>query len=364
MTANDFRSGALLFDPMRLRIARQAAMLKKKDLAERVGVSAAAISQYEKGQTNPSTRVVAALSLALGVPVAFFLSDRDLGEAPATTAHFRSLRATTQQERDRAFAHALLAWELTRTLERRVRLPPVDLPDNLSVRIDDPIQAVEDAARSARHYFQLGSGPISNVIRLLESKGVICTRLPAKTRRVFAFSCDFPGRAVVVLSTERTHRAAGRFDAAHELGHMLMHHDEEPGSHAVERQAHTFSAEFLAPTSEIRDLLPRTANWKQLLELKQVWGVSIQALLFRARTLGIMPEYTYRRAMTEINARGWRSNEPGDDGTAEEPVMLSRALHVLAEKGIDLETVAGEARLAPDIVSLIAGIDDRPPVKL
>ncbi len=230
--------------------------------------------------------------------------------------------------------------------------------------MDDPIRVVEDAARSAREYFELGTGPIPNVIRLLESKGVICTRLPAKTRRVFAFSCDFPGRPVVVLSTERTHRAAGRFDATHELGHILMHHDEEPGSHAVERQAHAFAAEFLVPTAEIRDLLPRTANWKRLLELKQVWGVSVQALLFRARTLGIMPDYSYRRAMTEINARGWRSTEPGDDGNAEEPVMLGRALEVLAERGIDLEAVAIDARLAPDVVALITGVDERPELVL
>lgn len=364
MNTHDARSGALLFDPMRLRIARQAALLKKKDLAERVGVSAAAVSQYEKGQTRPSPKVVAALALALGVPVGFFVGDRDLGEAPATTAHFRSLRSTTQQERDRAFAHALLTWELTRALERRVRLPDVDLSDHLSVRIDDPIQAVEDAAREARRFFQLGTGPIPNVIRLLESKGLVCTRLPARTRRVFAFSCAFPGRPVVVLSSERTHRAAGRFDAAHELGHLLMHHDEEPGSHAVERQAHAFASEFLAPASEVKDLLPRTANWQRLLELKQVWGVSIQALLFRAKGLGIMPEHTYRRAMSEINTRGWRETEPGDDGDAEEPVMLGRALDVLAEQGIDVELIAVEARLAPDVLALIAGRDDRPDVSI
>lgn len=363
MTASDARTAVALFDPMRLRIARQAAQLKKKDLAERVGVSAAAISQYEKGPTKPSVRVGAALALALGVPVAFFTADRALGEAPATTAHFRSLRATTQQERDRAFAHALLTWELTRTMERRVRLPELALPDHLSVKIDEPIRAVEHAAREARMAFGLGTGPIPHVIRTLESRGVVCTRLPAGTRRVFAFSCDFPGRPIVVLSTERTHKAAGRFDAAHELGHLLMHHDEEPGSHAVERQAHTFASELLAPTAEIADQLPRTLNWNLLLELKQVWGISMQALLFRARTLGVMPEHTYRRAVTEISSRGWRTAEPGDDGNAEEPILLRRALEVLNSQGADLEAVAVEARLAPASVALIAGVDERPEVE-
>ena len=146
-------------------------------------------------------------------------------------------------------------------LQRSVKLPALDLPTDLSVKVDEPLQSAEDAARRARQYFGLGTGPVPNVVRLLESRGIVCTRLPAQTRRVFAFSCSFPERPVVVLSAERSHRAAPRFDAAHELGHLILHPDEEPGSHAVERQANAFAAEFLAPASEIADVLPRRADW-------------------------------------------------------------------------------------------------------
>jgi len=362
MSARDVRSVASVFDPTRLRIARQAAMLRKNELAERIGVSPAAISQYESGTTSPAAKTVAALSLALGVPADYFIADRPLGEAPTTTAHFRSLRATTQQERARAFAHALQTWELSCTLEQFVRFPPFDLPADLAVHPDDPIGAAEAAARSIREKLGLGTGPIPNMVRLLESRGVVCTRLPAQTRRVFAFSCNFPARPVVVLAAERSHRAAGRFDAAHELAHLVLHHDEEPGSHAVERQAHAFASEFLAPAGEIAGALPRFANWRQLLALKNVWGISIQALLFRARSLGIMGEHTYRRAVTELNARGWRSQEPGDDGNAEHPVMLGRALDVLRDQGLGISELARHCRLSRDTVELIAASDERPAV--
>jgi Zn-dependent peptidase ImmA (M78 family)/transcriptional regulator with XRE-family HTH domain len=358
------RVAADLFDPVRLRIARQALMLRKKDLAERVGVSAGAISQYENGTASPSPKVAAALALALGMPGSFFIADRPLGPAPSTTAHFRSLRSTTKQERDRAFAHALLTWELSQVLERYVRLPALELPADLGVRAEDPASEVESAASRAREALGVGSGPVPHVVRLLEAKGVICTRLPAQTRRVFAFSCDFPQRPVVVLASERTHRAAGRFDAAHELAHLILHHDEEPGSHAVERQAHAFASQFLAPSEEIADLLPHRADWKQLLHLKQVWGISIQALLYRARALKVMPEHTYRRAVTELNARGWRANEPGDDGRAEEPVVLRRALELLAEEGRTVEDVAAECRLSVNTIMSIAPQDDRPQLDL
>jgi Zn-dependent peptidase ImmA (M78 family)/transcriptional regulator with XRE-family HTH domain len=358
------RSTALIFDPLRLRIARQAAMLTKKDLSERVSVSAGALSQYEKGTTIPSAAVIAELALALGTPVEFFASDRPLGAAPQTVAHFRSLRSTTQRERDRAFAHALLTWEVAKTLTRFVHLPAVDLPSELAVRPDDPIEVAASAARSARDYWALGSGPIPNVVRHLESKGVVCTRSPEQTRRVYAFSCAFPERPVVVLSSERDTRALGRFDAAHELGHLLIHEDEGPGTHAVERQAHAFAAEFVAPAEHMHDELPARADWRRFIELKQVWGLSIGALLFRARELGVMPENAYRRAVTEMNDRGWTRNEPGDNRSAERPVLLAKSLDLCAANGVSAETIRTQSRVAPTTFDLIVGRDDRPSVVL
>jgi Zn-dependent peptidase ImmA (M78 family)/transcriptional regulator with XRE-family HTH domain len=353
------RAVASVFDPARLRIARHAAMITKKDLAQRIGVTPAAVSQYENGTTTPSAKVVASLALALGLPVEFFAADRPLGEAPTTVAHFRSLRATTQQERDRAFAHALLTWEFTKVLQRSVRLPALDLPTDISIRVEDPLSKAEDAARRAREYFGLATGPIPHVIRLMESRGVICTRLPAQTHRVFAFSCSFPERPVVVLAAERTHRAASRFDASHELGHLVMHPDEEPGSHPVERQANAFAAEFLAPAAEIADLLPSKPDWKRFLELKSIWGISIQALLYRAKSLRVMPEHVYRRAITEVSARGWRTQEPGDDGSAENPYLLAKAVSVAELTGVTLLEIALAARIPIDVAESISSVDER-----
>ena len=364
MSVASARGVASVFDPTRLRIARHAVMITKKDLAARIEVTPAAVSQYENGTASPGSRVTAALALALGVPITFFAADRPLGTAPSTVAHFRSLRSTTQQERDRAFAHALLTWEVAQVIQRTVRLPPLDLPADLAIPIDAPQSSAEQAARLAREYFGIASGPVPHVVRLLEARGIICTRLPSQSRRVFAFSCAFPDRPVVVLSAERTHRAASRFDASHELGHLLMHPDEEPGSHAVERQANAFAAEFLAPSAEIADALPSRADWKRLLELKSIWGISIQALLYRARATGVMPEHVYRRSVTELNARGWRTQEPGDDGTAEEPLLLSKAFALAEQHGMTIEDLALASRLPADMTRLIASIDDRPSVLL
>jgi Zn-dependent peptidase ImmA (M78 family)/transcriptional regulator with XRE-family HTH domain len=350
------RGVASVFDPVRLRLARQAAGLRKKQLAELIGVSPAAVSQYESAASRPSPAVVARLALALGVPAEHFSAGADLAPVVATTPHFRSLRATTQLERDRAFAHAVAVLDLTRALERWIRLPAVALPAE-PVDPATPLDAVEAVAGRVRAAFDLPEGPVANVVRLLESRGVVCTRLPGDSRRVYAFSAAFAPRPVVVLSHDRQHRAAARFDAAHELGHLVLHHDAEPGTAVTERQAHAFAAALLAPREQIADALPRRVDWAALLELKRVWGLSMQALLYRARTLGTLSEPAYRRAMTEVSKRGWRRQEPGDQGEAERPSLFPRALDLLAGRDITLEDLAAAARLPVATAREIAGLD-------
>ena len=54
------------------------------------------------------------------------------------------------------------------------------------------------------------------------------------------------------------------------------------------------------PEEDIAGELPGTADWSRLTILKETWGVSMAALLYRARTMKIMDEGTYRNAMSSL----------------------------------------------------------------
>ena len=86
------------------------------------------------------------------------------------------------------------------------------------------------------------------------------------------------------------------------------------GNKLIEDQAHRFAAAFLTPADEIRGELPSAPAWPELLILKRRWGVSIGALLMRARTLAVMPQSTYQQAVRYMSMRGWRTSEPGNLG--------------------------------------------------
>ena len=77
-----------------------------------------------------------------------------------------------------------------------------------------------------------------------------------------------------------------------------------------------------------------------------------------------MPEHIYRRTVTELNARGWCTQEPGDDGNAEEPVLLAKAFALAEQRGITLDDVAAMARIPLEVARLIACVDERPRVDL
>jgi len=106
------------------------------------------------------------------------------------------------------------------------------------------------------------------------------------------------------------------------------------------------------PAAEIRDALPTAMNaraWDALGTLKEQWGVSIQALLFRARRLGTISDVTYRNAIITLSQRGWRRNEPGLVTAVEQPSMLPRSTELLEASGIPRESLVDQARAPRDL---------------
>jgi Zn-dependent peptidase ImmA (M78 family)/transcriptional regulator with XRE-family HTH domain len=335
LSAPAARSAAAIFDKDRLRLARQLNGLRKAQLAERIDLSAAAVGQYEAGVARPSPATLAKLSFQLGFPVEFFAAQGDpVDDLEISTTFFRSLRRTTQMQREQAVAHAAFVALIVRDLERRVRLPQVDLPEGHTLDPDsDPVEA-ESAAAAVREAWGLGLNPIEHVVHTLERHGIIVFRLATENKNVDAFSRFFAGRPVVALGSDKSVRERSRFDAAHELGHLVMHPDPEPASQPLERQAHRFAAALLLPRDAVIDELPRKrVDWVELIRLKRKWGVSLAALLYRARQLGTMSNTGYESAMKMMSRKGWRRREPGDVGVPEEPALLPQAMQLLADHG-------------------------------
>ncbi len=351
------------FDGRRLAVARRLQCMPRSELARRVDVTPSAVTQYERGLSRPTATVLARIGLTLGMPVEFFSRGLDIPEVRSSTAHFRSLRSTPAGRREQALAFGELALAVLHLIEQYVDLPPVSLPS-----VDLPPHPSEEdiaaAASRARRDLGVSEGPIPNVVRLLEAHGVLVVRLPAEgfDPRVDAFSSSetASGRPIVLMSPLKDDKARSRFDASHELGHLLMHAGVEPGSTVIEAQAMSFAADFLMPREEIADSLPTRIDWEIFHSLKRHWGTSLKALVYRAHKLGRLSDLSYRRANEQL--KRWGHPEPGPLGPPESPSLLGAAAELLEQSGTRLSTLAEAARIPLESVRAViaAGRADKP----
>lgn len=365
----DPRDVAALFDRGRLRLARELRGLTQVQLAREVGaVTSASVSQFENGHARPAAATLHRLSVALRVPLTFFAAPARPPAQEQVRGFFRSLRSTSPRDRQQALAYVHLARELALELEKIVALPDLDLP-RVSARDERtllPLDA-EQVAALVRNHWNVPAGPIVNMVRLLEQNGIIVVRFRVSIEKVDAFCVDFPDRPVIALGADKGLRDRSRFDAAHELGHLVLHGLEaKVGDKTIESQANEFAAALLMPAEDIRSELPSQLDWTALLRLKAKWHVSIAALLVRAKTLGVMDDHTYAQAWKALSVRGWRKMEPGSLGAPEVPVLLHRAVELVETTGLSFAEFVKRAGLSEaDIRTLLdRGIDERPRVEL
>lgn len=295
------------FNPNRLSLARQRRRLTGKALAEVTGLSPMAISRIENGSSEVDDETLEVLSAALRYPVAFFYS-KDPDSIDTEAVSFRSLSKMSAKEKLSAIAAGQLGLELSNWLEKEFSLPDPDLID-LSYEADP-----EAAANALRAYWNLGQKPISNMIGLLEVKGVRVFSLAEATRTVDAFSFWRDERPFVYLNNYKTAEHS-IFDAAHELGHLVMHRHAgvRPGeqvSRSTEREANEFASAFLMPKNDVISRTPSFVSVDTIIRLKARWRVSAMAMAYRLHRLTRLTEWQYKSACIELGRRGYRTGEP------------------------------------------------------
>lgn len=327
----------------RLREAREARSLTAIALADLIGVTRAAVSQYERDYQSPAPQVMRRIGECLNVPVQFFLR-RAAREEPGTV-FYRCMSAATKKARQRAERRYEWLRGITAFLRQYVRFPDIqfpgfDLPAD-PTKIDH--EQIEELAAETRRFWGLGTGPISNVTWLLENHGAVVTRceLGAATLDAFSEWSETDSTPYVVLGCGKGSAARSRFDAAHELGHMVLHrhvrksylHQHEVFNH-IESQAHRFAGAFLLPPDAFaQDLYSPSLD--SLRALKEKWRVSIAAMIKRAVQLELISESYEHRLWVNLGRRKWRTKEPLDDVLdLEEPRFLRRAMELLVAKGI------------------------------
>jgi Zn-dependent peptidase ImmA (M78 family)/transcriptional regulator with XRE-family HTH domain len=336
------RNGTPGFQPTRLVEARDSRGLSQVALAELINRTSSSISRWEAGGQSPEPEALDALARTLNLPVAFFMrAQPDHGSGPK---FFRSMANTTQSLRRRAYARMRWVQDISLIVQEWLDLPPVDVPrldvnDYREIRDED----IERMANACRQAWGLATAPISDVLLVLENAGIVVAKEEIGSASMDGLSnwTSSDNRPYVLLARDKDVCVRSRLDAAHELGHLVLHanindralHDSAAFKE-IERQAFLFAGAFLLPAESFgAEVWSPSLN--TFLALKERWKASIGAMVMRCRILGLTSEEYEQRLWKHYGARGWRKSEPLDDKlTPEMPRLLSRSVRLLVDEGI------------------------------
>jgi Zn-dependent peptidase ImmA (M78 family) len=307
-----------------------------------INVSPMAISQYETGSQTPRPDVMNQLSEKLGFPRSFFLSKPTPDDDDEDPTFWRSNAGATQIARERCYPR--LRWLKQITAYQRefldfpkLELPQVHAPDDFRTLTSTQIEHI---AQACRDWWNFGSGPIPDLLLELENSGIITARINVAAETLDAFSQWSSSHRIpfVVLGKDKASAVRSRFDAAHELGHLLLHRrvDRKRVKNTsdwkvLEQQAHRFAAAFLLPAKSFVDEL-WAPTLDGMLSRKERWRVSIGMMIRRCEHVGIVDQDQARRLWINYNRRGWRGEEPLDAVLkTEQPRILRRGFEAIIE---------------------------------
>lgn len=335
------------FNPARLDLARRRRGLTKSQLAARSQLSSRSLLAYERGETDPTPDTVERIAAALSFPTAFFMRP-DVDEPSVDGVSFRARSAMTARQRDQAISAASLATELIDWIAERFELPTPTVPALPHVR-------PEAAAEQVRAEWGLGQQRIANLVHLLERHGARVFSLAEEYAEVDAFSFWRDGIPYVFLNTMKSAERS-RMDAAHELGHLVMHLWGGPDGREAETEAQTFAAAFLMPRRSVIADAPQSPSVAQIVRAKKRWNVSAMALAHRMRTLGLLTEWQARSLFIEMSKRGYRTREP-NEGERETSQVLGKVFAALRQERHSPAEIARELAIPKDeLTKLIFGL--------
>ncbi len=283
----------------RLRQARTKAQLSMDELCRRTNgaVSRQAIFKYENGEMLPDSTRLMKICAVLGQDTDFFFRPFTFN---VDTENI-SFRKTCIKGRKLNVLKATIQDAVERYLEiddilgsEKTTFKQIN-PSKVAL---STLQDMEECARKVREVWSVGAKlPIFNTQLLLMQHGidVIACEGVDKFDGVSLVTYDKP---IIVLNNIVDQAERRRFTAMHELGHLLFNKymAKELDIKQKEKMCHAFASEMLLPTQVVKDLFQGTRNvsLKELYCVQSIYGISVEAIMYKLRDINIVTDKRYR----------------------------------------------------------------------
>jgi Zn-dependent peptidase ImmA (M78 family) len=290
-----------------------------QDLSEKTGMTASYIGQVEGGLKDPSDNFMERVVPVLKFPMQHYYSP---GRCESAHPSFYRRRIVISPVLLRQCTARMTV--IKRNLEKLL-----SQVDSIEVRLPfiDPEECAggaKEVAQTMRLHLRIPPGPIRDLTQIVEEAGVIIIPMDFGTRKIDACSEWVSGHPII-FANKFIAASRLRHTLAHELGHIVMHKfiTEE-----CEPQANDFAGELNLPEDEIKlELLPMSLD--RLARLKLKWKSAMQAILYRAVSLGVISERNARYYWMLMRRYRYHEIEPHEDMMpVEKPTALLELLDV------------------------------------
>lgn len=339
-----------MFYGEKLQQLRELEGFSRKDLGKKLNVSEQTIGQYENNQIIPRSDILQKIQDIFDVKNSYFTTPLFIKENIISEDRI-AYRSKDKQFRKKTKLELTYLTFVDYFINYFSNF--AENTDNnffrlknyikaINRNIDDIDQKINNAATSARKFFQLTNN--NDLMFKLESSGIfILEKDLGKTIDAYSgYSND--GKSYIVLGNIKKSAVRRNFDLAHELGHLLLHYDVNMDAltpketKELESQANSFASIFLLPKKMfVKDFstIKRKSNPDFYVNMKQKYKVSIAALELRAYKLKLLTEQQNRYFWAQMNKKNYKINEPLDNKiTPIKPAKIKSILEFLLDNEI------------------------------
>ena len=283
----------------KLKELRERANLSYQEVGDEVGLTKQSIYKFEKGKANPSSDTVLKLSDFFRVPIEEFYRMPNGSRVSFNNIQYREEQNIPNKEK----------------VEEQIRTDVVNYICNLLTveklvgaehEFENPLAGitilnerdVRKAANTLRKKWKLGMGAVSEVVELIENKGIVVIELTHDEKFTGLSGLYNEEMPIIVINEQFKDIGRKRFTALHELAHLLLEFEQRIPMDKIEKFCNCFAGAFLLPDDVLYEQLGRNRNNVVLGELKvikEVYGISISGIIVQAYSSAFIDYTTYQQ---------------------------------------------------------------------
>ena len=280
----------------RLRQARELAGFAQGEAAQALGITSAALSQYEGGKRRIEALKLDRIARLYGVPITYFFADAQTDKQTDWEMALRSLANTLSAAGKAGVAKLVQRIHDLEHLYAITGLPFPGKPHPPFPSLPKEGYAdykVAEFAQKARRYYNLGIAPLLNVKLFLDAQGYQVFGIPFGKEEPVLSGLFFlhPQLGLILVKNEDQSYTREPFTLCHEMAHSLFHWDrpailcrDSERAELVEDFANRFASYFLIPREGLQERLDvigiKTAKQpEEVIHIARYFGVSYDTTL-------------------------------------------------------------------------------------